>query len=221
MDVARRRRPGAPYRTGPAPAGNRPSSRWREARPRALAARAPRGSLRPGRRAQQARAQRRRRRWPSRRPGPPPRHPSRLRPPPCRPSGPLRRRPLSSRRSSWRGDDRAGREGLYATASATDPVPPPVLAWQHEVHVPGIYDLEVDTGVLTPQACAAAIGHPPALRPRPVRLQAALVRPLIRPGPCRPIDHPGGVSDQRFDSRRAECGVDFPPRADRLPKGRP
>ncbi len=39
----------------------------------------------------------------------------------------------------------------------TDPVPVPVRLWQREVHIPGIYDLEVDTSLLTPQACAEAI----------------------------------------------------------------
>ncbi len=45
----------------------------------------------------------------------------------------------------------------YAMASAHDPVPAPVLRWQNEVHVPGIYDLEVDTSVLSPEQCADAI----------------------------------------------------------------
>jgi chloramphenicol 3-O phosphotransferase len=39
----------------------------------------------------------------------------------------------------------------YATA------PEPVRRWQEAVHVPGVYDLEVDTSQLTPDACAAAI----------------------------------------------------------------
>lgn len=38
-----------------------------------------------------------------------------------------------------------------------DPVPEPILRWQREVHKPGIYDLEVDTAVLSPRECAAAI----------------------------------------------------------------
>lgn len=48
------------------------------------------------------------------------------------------------------------------------PVPRPVRLWQREVHVPGIYDLEVDTSVLKPEACAAMIreyldqGPPPS-----------------------------------------------------------
>ena len=36
-------------------------------------------------------------------------------------------------------------------------VPPPVLRWQQAVHIPGIYDMEVDTSLLRPEACAAAI----------------------------------------------------------------
>ena len=36
-------------------------------------------------------------------------------------------------------------------------VPPPVQLWQQVVHIPGIYDLEVDTSVLSPGACAAVI----------------------------------------------------------------
>jgi chloramphenicol 3-O phosphotransferase len=32
-----------------------------------------------------------------------------------------------------------------------------VRRWQEEVHRPGIYDLEVDTSILTPEQCAAAI----------------------------------------------------------------
>lgn len=37
------------------------------------------------------------------------------------------------------------------------PVPLPVQLWQQEVHIPGIYDLEVDTSLLTPAECAGAI----------------------------------------------------------------
>lgn len=36
-------------------------------------------------------------------------------------------------------------------------VPKPVSLWQHLVHVPGIYDLEIDTSVLTPEECAKLI----------------------------------------------------------------
>ena len=47
--------------------------------------------------------------------------------------------------------------GNYALGSTEEPVPAPVQRWQDQVHVPGIYDLEVDTSVLTPEECAAAI----------------------------------------------------------------
>ena len=35
--------------------------------------------------------------------------------------------------------------------------PAPVGLWQERVHRPGIYDLEVDTSLLSPEECAAAI----------------------------------------------------------------
>ncbi len=35
----------------------------------------------------------------------------------------------------------------------------PVRLWQDAVHAPGIYDLEVDTSVLSPEACADAIRY--------------------------------------------------------------
>ena len=44
--------------------------------------------------------------------------------------------------------------GLYV---AGDGVPEPVRRWQEAVHLPGVYDLEVDTGAMTPEQCAAAI----------------------------------------------------------------
>jgi chloramphenicol 3-O phosphotransferase len=56
--------------------------------------------------------------------------------------------------------------GRYATSSPDGETPGPVLRWQHHVHQPGIYDLEVDTSTLTPEAAAATIrtrlaGPPP------------------------------------------------------------
>ena len=51
----------------------------------------------------------------------------------------------------------AGREGHYVTGSRDEPIPEPVSAWQREVHIPGIYDLEVDTAVMSPQECAQTI----------------------------------------------------------------
>lgn len=70
-----------------------------------------------------------------------------------------------------RSAGQSGREGHYLTGSAEDPVPVPVRLWQSQVHDPGVYDLEVDTSLLTPEECAEAIrsrlleGPPPtALR---------------------------------------------------------
>jgi chloramphenicol 3-O phosphotransferase len=60
-----------------------------------------------------------------------------------------------------------GREGEYAIGSAEEPVPPPVALWQERVHVPGIYDLEVDTWLLRPDQCAASIRHRLAAAPAP------------------------------------------------------
>ena len=47
--------------------------------------------------------------------------------------------------------------GWNAASTADAPVPQPVRLWQQEVHILGIYDLEVDTSVLSPEACAALI----------------------------------------------------------------
>lgn len=47
--------------------------------------------------------------------------------------------------------------GWNADSPADAPVPQPVRLWQHEVHIPGIYDLEVDTSLLSPSECASAI----------------------------------------------------------------
>jgi asparagine synthase (glutamine-hydrolysing) len=57
---------------------------------------------------------------------------------------------LERRRATW-GPESAG--------PPDGPVPPPVVAWQREVHVPGIYDLEVDTSRLTAVECAEAIAR--------------------------------------------------------------
>jgi chloramphenicol 3-O phosphotransferase len=67
-----------------------------------------------------------------------------------------------------RNAGQAGREGEYATGSTAEPIPAPVTRWQRAVHVPGIYDLEVDTSLLDPDECAASIrrwlsdGPPPS-----------------------------------------------------------
>lgn len=56
-----------------------------------------------------------------------------------------------------RRQGQVGRENLYLTGSDQDPVPVPVMAWQREVHSPGIYDLEVDSSSTTPHECAVII----------------------------------------------------------------
>ena len=61
----------------------------------------------------------------------------------------------------------AGRADVYVRSGPGGEVPASVLRWERAVHDPGIYDLEVDTSVLTPDGCASAIaermGHgPPA-----------------------------------------------------------
>src|ERR671923_1531132 len=56
---------------------------------------------------------------------------------------------MERRRATW---------GAGATGSPDDgSVPMPVRLWQQAVHMPGIYDLEVDTAVLSPEACADVI----------------------------------------------------------------
>jgi chloramphenicol 3-O phosphotransferase len=47
--------------------------------------------------------------------------------------------------------------GWDAGRAADAAVPAPVRRWQREVHIPGIYDLEVDTSLLSPEECAATI----------------------------------------------------------------
>ncbi|MBT5775657.1 MAG: chloramphenicol phosphotransferase [Dehalococcoidia bacterium] len=56
-----------------------------------------------------------------------------------------------------RNAGQAGREGRYAVGTSEDPIPAPVQRWQDVVHVPGIYDLEVDTSVMSAEECAGAI----------------------------------------------------------------
>lgn len=50
-----------------------------------------------------------------------------------------------------------GREGHYATGTMDDPVPLPVRRWQEGVESVGPFDLEVNTSILDPGACAAVI----------------------------------------------------------------
>ena len=49
------------------------------------------------------------------------------------------------------------RRVTWGTDPADGSIPPAVLRWQQAVHDPGIYDLEVDTSLLTAEQCADAI----------------------------------------------------------------
>lgn len=51
----------------------------------------------------------------------------------------------------------ARRRATWGSGGADASAPPPIHLWQRAVHTPGIYDLEVDTSVLSADACAAAI----------------------------------------------------------------
>jgi chloramphenicol 3-O phosphotransferase len=59
------------------------------------------------------------------------------------------------------------RETWGSGGSADEPVPGPVQLWQQEVHNPGIYDLEVDTSLLSPKECAEEIQRQLEDRPQP------------------------------------------------------
>jgi chloramphenicol 3-O phosphotransferase len=45
----------------------------------------------------------------------------------------------------------------WSAGRDAESVPEPVRLWHREVHLPGIYDLELDTSILSPAQCAAAI----------------------------------------------------------------
>jgi chloramphenicol 3-O phosphotransferase len=58
-----------------------------------------------------------------------------------------------------------------AESSAGSLAPLPVSLWQREVHIPGIYDLEIDTSLLTSRACAEVIRQHLAEGPPPSAFQ--------------------------------------------------
>ena len=57
-----------------------------------------------------------------------------------------------------RATPEASREAMYLQSGAGGDVPAPAIAWQREVHLPGLYDLELDTSLLSPEECADEIG---------------------------------------------------------------
>lgn len=73
--------------------------------------------------------------------------------------------------------------GWSADIPAATAVPRPIRLWQEEVHRPGIYDMEVDTSVLSPEACAAAIRQRLADGPPPTafRRLASPLEPTTEP----------------------------------------
>jgi chloramphenicol 3-O phosphotransferase len=60
---------------------------------------------------------------------------------------------IMARRNAGQSDNAV----TYETGTADFPVPAVVHRFQDAVHVPGIYDMEVDTSVLSPPECAALI----------------------------------------------------------------
>ncbi len=67
--------------------------------------------------------------------------------------------------------ERRRNTGWKVVSAADSQVPLPVELWQREVHIPGIYDLEVDTSLLTPGACAEVIRQHLANSPAPSAFQ--------------------------------------------------
>ncbi len=64
------------------------------------------------------------------------------------------------------------RRATWGVGDAEDgSAPAPVRRWQEAVHTPGIYDLEVDTSVLSPEACADAIRQHLKVGPPPSAFQ--------------------------------------------------
>ena len=56
-----------------------------------------------------------------------------------------------------RNAGQAGRATRYETSTAEEPVPATVLRFQEAVHIPGLYDFEVDTSKSPPVECAELI----------------------------------------------------------------
>lgn len=67
-----------------------------------------------------------------------------------------------------RNAGQSGRETRYETSIADEPVPATVLRFQEAVHIPGIYDFEVDTSKSTSAECAELIRK---------RLEAGIPKP--------------------------------------------
>jgi hypothetical protein len=78
------------------------------------------------------------------------------------------------------------RRATWGAGRADDgSVPAPVSLWQQAVHVPGIYDLEVDTSMLGPQACAERCRGSAGGSREPVGTMSAGAPPSGGAGPQR------------------------------------
>jgi chloramphenicol 3-O phosphotransferase len=73
--------------------------------------------------------------------------------------------------------ERRQNTGWKLVSTADSPVPHPVELWQREVHIPGIYDIEVDTSLLSPAACAEIIQQYLANIPTPSAFQRLAALP--------------------------------------------
>lgn len=67
--------------------------------------------------------------------------------------------------------ERRQNTGWNVVSTADSSMPRPVQLWQREVHLPGIYDLEVDTSLLSSGACAEVIRQYLADSPAPSAFQ--------------------------------------------------
>src|SRR3954463_5153452 len=63
------------------------------------------------------------------------------------------------------------RRATWGVSPADGIVPAPVRWWQDAVHVPGIYDLEVDTAALGPEECAELVSQRIDKGPPPTAFQ--------------------------------------------------
>jgi chloramphenicol 3-O phosphotransferase len=64
------------------------------------------------------------------------------------------------------------RLATWGVGTAADgSVPEPVRRWQEAVHIPSVYDLEVDTSILSPEVCASLIRQRLAQAPPPSAFQ--------------------------------------------------
>jgi chloramphenicol 3-O phosphotransferase len=69
-----------------------------------------------------------------------------------------------------RDEEQPGRGGPCEVTAPDGAIPEPIIRWQKQVHIPGIYDLEVDTSVMAPAEWAALILERLKCAPQPSAL---------------------------------------------------